>query len=146
MKAPSLLMVLMVVALVPFCSKAQNLVYKEATIAAPAEFWEVPKLADGTNVQNGVAFYTHNGDCKSQKVKFVKVVNSNKYDVTLSYQLSKDKNAVIINIPALTSIEGSCSAALENTSKLTLPLGESDEEINKNVDFILSHIFVTESK
>jgi hypothetical protein len=125
--------------------KAQNQIYKQATISHPAELWKPLKLVNGTNVQDGVSFYVHNGECDSTKVKFIKIVNTNNYPVNFSYQLTKELPVFSVLVPAAVSIEGTCESNDTNLTKLVIfSLAKKTEAENKIAkEYILSHIQVS---
>ena len=126
-------------------AKSQNQVYKEATISHPAELWNSFKVANGTNVLDGVSLYTHDGKCSSTAVKLVKIVNLNNYPVSFSYQLTANHTIVNVLVPASFSIEGSCDSSDENISKLviTVPVAKNEAEEKLMREFLLSHLFVS---
>lgn len=133
----------------PFLCRSQNPVYKEATLARPAEFWNFVKLSDdGSNVRGGVQFYVHDAECGSENVKLLKLVNRNQYVVKVTYQLSAASSVVSFVVPPSASIEGSCKPADENLAKLALkiPVANTDEEKKKSIDFIRSHITVSKAQ
>ncbi len=133
----------------PFLCRSQNPVYKEATLARPAEFWNSLKLSDdGGNTRDGVQFYIHGAECGSENVKLLKLVNRNPYAMKVSYQLSDASSVVSFTVPPSASIEGSCKPADENLAKLALktPVANTDEEKKKNAEFIRSHITVSRAQ
>lgn len=130
-----------------FCN-AQSPVYKEATLSHPVELWEPVKLSnDGGNILNGVHFYGHIGECNSEKVKFVKLVNLNPYSVKFNYQLSETSPVVTVIVPASLSIDGSCESTDQNLKKLVLIIPSvSNDVAKKNKEFLQSHISITKAK
>lgn len=97
-----------------------------------------------TNVLNGVSFYSKNSICESEKIIVLKLINSNNYSVKVIWQIKPDAPKTVIEIPANSDFEGSCSVTDkdENKSKLIIKIPqESDkEEIKK---YVFSHITVT---
>ncbi len=126
---------------------AQNIVYKEATVSRPAEFWKPITLLNGTNTQNGVSFYMTKAECNSTNIKLLKLINENPYAVIFSYQLTASDPIVNVMVPASVSIEGSCNPSDENASKLILLSKENkiktEEKTKENKEFLLSHISVS---
>lgn len=144
MKANFLLTALLAVGLLPLAVKAQNPVYKESTLAHPADSWEPVKFADGTNLKNGVTVYIHTGECNGAKVKFLKLVNMNNYPVKFSYQVTAESPVVEMSVPALKTVDGACNVTDANLAKLTVtvPVSKSPEENKANKEYIRSHIEV----
>lgn len=103
----------------PLFFKGQDMMYKAATVARPAEFWKPFVLINGTNTDNGVSFYVIETACELRTTKLLKVVNVNPYQVIFSYQLSASDQIVNVNIPASSSLEGECDTSDKNTAKLT---------------------------
>ncbi len=131
-----------------FCSlffKAQNIVYKDATVSRPAELWKPFVLTNGTNIENGVSFYMIKTECNSEKTKLLKVINGNQYAVVFSYQLSPSHPVVNVTVPASLSIEGACGTSDVNLAKLIItPQNHKNEnEKDEMKQFMLSHITVT---
>lgn len=146
MKKKYCLIIVAILTLYTFVSIAQTPIYKEATVMRPAELWEPVNLGDNeSNVLNGVKFYSHSSDCDNGKVKLLKLINLNSYQVKFNYQTSPESPIVSVIIPSSASIEGSCSATNENLSKLVLTLPETKNEAeNKEMKkFMLSHITVS---
>lgn len=146
MKKKYFLTTLLSLILYPFVSLAQTPVYKEATLAQPAEFWKPLKVGDNeSNVLNGVQFYVHNSDCGNGKVKLLKLINLNAYQVKFNYQTSPNSPLMSVLISSLTSLEGSCSATNENLLKLVLiaPDKKNETENKEMKKFLLSHITVS---
>lgn len=143
-----LIAIMVIIAIIqPISFVAQNLIRKEATVAKPAETWSPVKITEsGDNVKNGVVFYSFNEVCNSQKVKFLKLINKNTFAVKVSYQLSEKSSVVNIMIPPSLSVEGYCGASDSNTAKLaiTVPPVKSNEEKQKNLEFMRTHITVTQ--
>ncbi len=127
--------------------KGQNLVFKDATVSRPAQFWKPFVLANGTNIEKGVSFYVTKTVCDSVKTKFMKLINENPYAVIFSYQLTASDPIVNVLVPASVSIEGSCNPSDENASKLILLSKENkiktEEKTKENKEFLLSHISVS---
>lgn len=144
MKSNFLLTALLAMGLLSFSLKAQNPVYKESTLAHPADSWEPVRFADGTNIKNGVTVYIHAGECNGTKVKFLKLVNMNNYPVKFSYQVTAENPVVELTVPALKSLDGTCGAADANLAKLTVtvPVPKSPDENKLNKEYIRSHIEV----
>lgn len=139
-----------IVAFLMSCSysfNAQNIVYKEATISRPAEFWKPFTLINGTNTENGVSFYITKTECNSVKSKLLKVINGNPYAIIFSYQLSPSHPVVNVTVPASFSIEGVCDTSDKNLAKLVIVTSnhKSENETEKNdlKQFMLSHITVS---
>lgn len=126
-------------------AKAQNQLYKEATVSHPAELWKAFNLANGTNVQDGVSFYVYNGECNSTKVKFLKIINTNNYAINFRYQLSEDSPVIIVPVQAAISIEGSCESIDKNLTNLVIILQpkKTEAENKAKKEFLLSHIEVS---
>lgn len=125
--------------------KAQAPVYKEATLIRPAEMWlPFNFTSDGTNTKEGVQIYIQEEECEKLKVKVVKLVNQNAYPVTLSYQLSPESTVISVKVPALYSIDGSCTSTDENIRKLVI--SEPEEKLNSNIKYIKSHITIAPVK
>jgi hypothetical protein len=126
-------------------SRAQEPVFKEATLSHPADLWTAVKLVNGINVLNGVSFYIHDGECNSTKIKLLKIVNANNYSINFSYQLTATQPIVNVIVPASFSIEGLCNSSDENILKLvvTPPVTKSEAEKKLMREFLLSHVFVT---
>lgn len=133
---------------ISFFFKAQNLVFKEATVSRPAEFWKPFVLINGGNIENGVSFYITKSECGSENVKLLKLINQNAFPVVFSYQLSPSKPIVNVIIPASISIEGVCNSADVNTAKLVInpKENESENNIEEIKRFVLSSISVVEFK
>ncbi len=124
---------------------AQNIVYKEATVSRPAEFWKPIILLNGTNAQNGVSVYSTKAECNSTNVKIIKLINENPYAVIFSYQLSETSPAINVIVPASLSIEGKCNSIDENLKKLVItPTNDKNNEENKDTkQFLKSLITIT---
>lgn len=129
----------------PVFLKAQNIVYKEATVSRPAEFWKPIILLNGTNIQNGVSFYSTKAECNSTNVKIFKLINENPYAVIFSYQLSESTPVVNVIVPAAVSIEGQCNTIDENLKKLVMtPTSDKNKEESKEIkQFLKSSISIT---
>lgn len=126
-------------------TKAQNPVFKQATLSHPVELWQPFKLANGTNEQDGVSFYVHDASCSSKKVKLVKIININNYAVNFSYQLSAASPVVLVVVPAAVSIEGTCESNDSNLKKLVVILASENNEAENKIakEYILSHIKIS---
>lgn len=126
-------------------SKAQGPVYKDATVSHPADLWTAVKLANGTNVLDGVSFYIHDGECNSTKIKLLKIVNANNYSVNFSYQLTASHPIVNVLVPASFSIEGFCDSSDGNILKLVVepPIAKNEVEKKLMREFLLSHVFIS---
>lgn len=126
---------------------AQNIIYKDATVSRPAEYWKPFTLMNGTNIESGVSFYVIKTECNSQKTKLLKVINENPYAVIFSYQLSPSQPIVNVTVPASFSIEGVCNTSDENLAKLVIVpsnhKSENETEKNDLKQFMLAHITVT---
>src|ERR1039457_1589689 len=110
----------------PIFLNAQNLSFKETPAAKPAVGWQPVKLDDaGSNVQNGVEFYSQREDCVAGKVTLAKVVNKNTYAVKVAYQVNPESAVVYVLVPAATTLEGSCSVTDGNLGKLIIRLPEN---------------------
>lgn len=98
-----------------------------------------------TNVLNGVSFYRMKSNCNATAVGLLKVINTNSYPVTISWERGPGTGVESVIIPAKQSAEGTCSSEDPVRAKLvfTLPTGPDKEQVNK---FFLSSIRVTESK
>ncbi len=100
---------------------SQNPVYKKATVSHPSELWQSLNVSkEKTNIIDGVQFYSYDSECNKSKITLVKLINTNKYPVKLSYQLTANSPIVQLSIPASFSIEGSCSSINENEKKLVI--------------------------
>lgn len=129
-------------------TKAQGVVKSVALQNEEKSGWQPFKLAvDGNNVQNGVFFFSQKSDCNSRQVAFLKLVNSNTYSVNVSYRISAESPTVNIKLPALETIEGSCSSTDANLLKLIidLPKDKSEEERKKIKEYIKLHIVVSKA-
>ncbi len=140
---------LFVVAMIqPLFFNAQNVTFKQASVAHPAFTWKPVKITGNneSNLLNGVEFFSHKELCNSQEVTYLRFVNKNSYPVTVSYQTSSENPVVYVKVPGSTGVEGSCTANDENAAKLVLsfPIGISDTEKQKMRDYILSHIVVSQ--
>ena len=111
--------------------------------------WQPTKLGvDGSNVQNGVEFYNQKSECNAQQVTLVKLINRNVYPVNVSYQISSESPLVNVKVPALATVEGSCSVADANLAKLALsfPKEKTEDEIKKLKEYLKSHIVVSKTQ
>lgn len=81
----------------------------------------------------------------SEPVNLLKLVNTNSYAVKVSYQLNELSPVVNILVPPLTTIEGSCGVTDSNLAKLVImsPVGKTDEEKQKQRNYVKSSIVVT---
>lgn len=108
--------------------------------------WQPVKLDDkGSNVQNGVEFYSQKGNCNSGKVTLAKVVNTNNYAVNISYQVSPESPIISILVPASATMEGSCAVTEGNLGKLVIKLSETGDAKNNGKQHLLSHITVSKN-
>jgi|SRR6185437_1586492 len=154
MAKQKLVIVLIMVAIIQsFTVKAQTNEFKStASVARPGNAtvagWQLLKFDDkGTNVKNGVQFYFEKAECSGAKVLLIKLFNTNSYAVNVSRQVSAEAPVVSVLVPALTTIEGSCTVTDGNLGKLifTPPVTNTDEEKQKSNNFIFSHIIVTKA-
>ena len=147
MKQKNSIAVITLLILCPLFFKAQNIVYKDATVSRPAELWKPFVLMNGTNIENGVSFYFIRPECTSEMSKLLKVVNENKYAVIISYQFSPSHPTVNITVPASISIEGACNSIDDNLTKLVITppnlKNATESEKSEMKQFLLSHIMVT---
>jgi hypothetical protein len=135
--------------MLPLFSKAQNIARKEAPVVKHEEKvgWQPVKLDDkGSNVQNGVEFYSQKGDCPSGKVTLAKLVNTNNYAVKISYQVSPESPMVNVLVPASATMEGSCSVTDGNLGKLVIKLPETEDAKKKSTQHLLSHLVVAQNQ
>ena len=132
--------------LLPFIGKAQgNLSWKETTPKQEKKGWQPVVLDDkNNNVKNGVEIYAQKGDCPFGIIRLVKLVNTNKYAVRLSYQISPKDQLIRVLVPAAATIEGSCADTEGNLAKLVIRMPEESEDAQKKTkEYILSHIEVS---
>ena len=121
---------------------SQNPVYKKATVSHPSELWQSLNLSkEKTNIIDGVQFYSFDTECNKSKVTLVKLINTNKYPVNLSYQLTANSPVIQLSIPASFSIEGSCSSTNENEKKLIID--SSDIKTSDKTEYVRFHISVS---
>jgi len=146
----NLLVVLFIIAMtLPFLSKAQTNNKSLEWATQPKQVgWKPVKLDDkGNNVQNGVEFYSQKGECiNAQNVSLAKLVNTNNYAVKVSYQISADSPVINVRVGASATVEGSCSTTDSNLAKLAIPMpvAKTDEEKQKNREYIRAHIVVSQ--
>lgn len=97
------------------------------------------------NVLNGVSFYSTNSVCNSEKVILLKLINTNTFPVQVAWQMSTESNKVIVEIPASTDFEGSCSdfGKDKNKDKLIMKMPEKSE-IEKVEQYVIKHLSVTQ--
>lgn len=98
-----------------------------------------------TNVLNGVSFYSKNSECNAEKVVILKLINSNSYDVQISWQMSPTSPKVDVIVPALKDYEGSCTTDDKNKAKLVI-IKPSEAKKGEAMKYALSHISVAEVK
>ena len=135
----------------PFISKAQNHfsvenrpVRQGGSIEKQKTEWNTFKVDEkGNNAISGVEFFSKKGFCNSEKVNFVKLINTNNYAVKVSYQISAESEVVYVTVPASVTIEGSCEATDGNVSKLVIKALESDEAKQKAKVYMRSHLTVS---
>ncbi len=147
-----LILVCMMAAMMqPVLINAQsNVAFRAAPLEGQKEKkigWQPVKLDDkGSNVQNGVEFYSQKTDCNGSIVNLGKLVNTNNYAVKVSYQISADSPVINVRVGASATVEGSCSTTDVNLAKLAIPLpvGKTDEEKQKNKEYMHTHIVVTQ--
>ena len=134
----------------PFLSNAQNLSFKEAPVAKHHEEkvgWQPVKLDEkGSNVQNGVEFYSQKGDCPYGIITLAKLVNTNNYAIKVTYQVSPESPIVNVLVPASGTIEGACATTEGNLSKLVIKMPETEDAKKKTTQFLLSHIVVSRNQ
>lgn len=129
-----------------FCG-AQNLIHQDSPAIKHSEEkigWQPVELDDkGSNVKNGVEFYSQKTTCGPVAITLAKLVNTNPYAVKVSYQLNSEAPVMNVVVQPSSSLEGYCGAS-GNESKLLLnpPLGKTVEE-RKNIDnFIKASVLV----
>lgn len=108
-----------------------------STVAAPAPL---------INVLNGVSFYSMTSICTSEKVILLKLINSNNYPVQVAWQMSPESTVVLIEIPASTDFEGSCSniGKDKNKDKLIIKMPEKSEmRKGEQYEYAIKHLTVT---
>lgn len=128
----------------PLLSKSQSINHPSGEVEKQNKGWQPVKLGDkGTNVQNGVEFYSQQGVCNSEKVTLTKLINTNNYAVKIAYQVSPESPVVTVSIAALATVEGSCAATEANLSKLIIKLPEIESAKQKSKQHLLSHIVVS---
>jgi len=98
-----------------------------------------------TNVLNGVSFYSKNSECNAEKMVILKLINSNNYDVQISWQMSPTSPKVVVIVPALKDYEGSCAPDDKNKAKLVI-IKPSESKKGEAMKYALSHISVAEVK
>jgi len=98
-----------------------------------------------TNVLNGVSFYSKNSECNAEKVVILKLINSNNYDVQISWQMSPTSPKVDVIVSALKDYEGSCTTDDKNKAKLVI-IKPSESKKGEAMKYALSHISVAEVK
>jgi hypothetical protein len=134
----------------PLLSNAQTASHKESPVAKHNEEkagWQPVKLDDkGSNVQNGVEFYSQKGECANGKVTLAKVVNTNNYAVKIAYQVSPESPMVNVLVPASTTMEGSCAITDGNLGKLVIKLPETGDAKKNSKQHLLSHIMVSKNQ
>jgi hypothetical protein len=126
--------------------KAQNPVYKEATLSHPAELWKPVALGtNGVNERDGIQFYSFDSECNGTSVVFVKLINTNPYAVLLSYQTSSSQPRVSVTIASQKSLEGKCSSTDPNIQNLTLTAfdNKSQQEKQEIQNYIFSHLTIS---
>jgi len=132
----------LVLAMSPKTSCAQQ------SISASTESidWKPAKVkADGNNVINGVVFFHKPGQCGTNEVTLIKIVNVNKFPVKVQWQESNDAAKGIV-IPPSTGVEGKCTSSPESDEgKLVIIKSQMDKE-GKAKQYMLSTLTVTEIK
>jgi hypothetical protein len=132
-----------------FLSKAQVTNKPWGEVEKAKQGWQSVNLdGKGNHVQGGVEFYNQKSTCNSKEVTILKLVNLNNHSVKVSYQQSAESPVVNILVPASATIEGVCGVADGNLAKLVItPLTpKTDEEKQKNKDFMRAHITVSPIK
>lgn len=133
----------------PFIFMAQGSSHGDgATIARPASDWLRVKFDNkgGSNVKNGVEFYSKKVNCNAEKMTLAKLVNTNAYAVKIAYQISPETPTMYVLVPASATIEGSCEVKEGNLGKLVFKLPETTDakQNEKNNQYILSHITISQ--
>ena len=145
MKAKLFTIILVITTLLMISSslKAQQTVL----VSKKGSGWDPAKItADGNNVFNGVAFFRKEGECNTNKVVLLKIVNTNKFPVKVQWQESADLTKSIV-IPSSTSIEGKCNSGFSDSaeSKLAILKSKIDQE-EKTKEYFLFTLVITEVK
>ena len=138
--------------IIPQIGSAQNHEghnHSTQTATLKVESWQpINKFADAEkntaavaapliNVLNGVSFYSMTDACNSEKVILLKLINSNNYPVLLKWRMSSELPLVVVEIPASSGVEGSCS----NNELMVKVLEES--EMAKAVKYAFEHLSVS---
>ncbi len=155
--------------------KAQGPAYRNSSSDNPEQKkvgWQPAILINGSNLQNGVEFYTQKAWCSvkkvnpkgnsastesfdphhhtvipdmyiSQEVDFVKLVNTNNYAVRVSYQESDFSLVVNILLPPSTTIKGACDTKDDNLSKLVIKTLPDKADEEKQKNHLRSSLAVT---
>lgn len=110
--------------------------------------WKPVKLNDaGSNVQNGVEFYSQTRGCPTiGKVTLAKLVNTNSYAVKVSYQVSPESPVENIIVPPSLTVEGSCVMMNGDFSKLVIKLPDNEEAAKQSKQHLLSHLVVSKNQ
>ena len=99
------------------------------------------------NVLNGVSFYVNKTECNGEEFFLLKVINTNNYSVSVSWQLNKMEAVSVVQIPAKRGLEGSCQENDERHSTdlvLAKPIGLTKKEMEEIKLTFLKSISVTE--
>lgn len=124
-------------------SKAQNPIFKEATVSHPAQLWNPILIEDnGNNIIEGVKLYSHDFECNSQKVNLLKLVNINHTKIKFTYQISESSPIISVIIPASSSPEGKCDSNDSTIEKLIIPFPINKTEEEKLIEYLRSHISI----
>lgn len=136
-------LVSLVCAMYPKNSNAQQTV----SVSKENPDWKPAKVTtDGNNVINGAVFFRKAGECGTDKVTLIKIVNVNTFPVKVQWQESTDVTKSII-IPASSGVEGKCTSGAPDSdeSKLVILKSKMDKE-GKAKQYLLSTLVVTEIK
>ena len=133
--------------MLPIFSNAQNLSFREYPAKKSQEKkvgWQpVTMTKEGSNVKNGVEFYSQKGDCPYGIITLVKLVNTNNYAMKVSYKTSPESPVVYIMVPASATIEGSCATVEGNLSKLIIKMPEKEEDQKKTSEYLIANVAVS---
>lgn len=103
--------------------------------------WEPIKFTENetSGIIRGVKFSTKNVSCNSQSVIIMQLINTNDFDVKISYKLSEEESPKIIVLLAHKTLEGSCEELIQSgllSNKVTEKFEEQVLYFKKSVSVL----------